>query len=169
MRKGLRPVAAALSVALAAVLAGSASAAPPTDSQALQDAVQVGNDNSGIRRHLRELQRIADRPGANGTRATGTQGHVDSVAYVRQQLEATGYYNVSTQPFTATVFTQLAPSTLSTTPSPPGGWIENTNFATMEFSGSGSVTNAALVSIDFAEPTNTASTSSAGCEASDFP
>jgi Zn-dependent M28 family amino/carboxypeptidase len=169
MRKGFRPLGAVLSVAAAAALAGPAAAAPPSDTQALQDAVKVGNDNSGIRRHLKELQKIADRPGANGTRATGTQGHEDSVAYVKQQLEATGYYNVSTQPFTATVFNQLAPSTLSTTPSPSGGWVENTNFATMEFSASGSVANAPLVSIDFAEPTSTASTSSAGCEAGDFP
>jgi hypothetical protein len=83
MRKGLRPLGAVLSVAVAATLAGSASAAPPTDTQALQDAVKVGNDSSGIRKHLRQLQEIADLPGANGTRSTGTQGHEDSVAYVK--------------------------------------------------------------------------------------
>jgi Zn-dependent M28 family amino/carboxypeptidase len=169
MRKVSRPIAAIVAVAASVALAGPASGAPPTNTQALQDAVKVGNGSSGIRRHLKTLQEIADRPGANGTRATGTQGHEDSLAYVKQQLEATGYYNVSTQPFQATVFNQLGPSTLSTTPSPSGGWVENTNFATMEFSGSGSVANAPLVSIDFAEPTATASTSNAGCEASDFP
>jgi Zn-dependent M28 family amino/carboxypeptidase len=169
MRKGFRPLGVMLAIAATAALPATASAAPPTDTQALQDAVTVGNNSSGIRSHLRALQQIADRRGANGTRATGTQGHEDSVTYVKQKLEATGYYSVSTQPFTASVFTQLAPSTLSTSPSPSGGWIENTNFATMEFSGSGTVANAPLVSIDFAEPTSTASTSSAGCEASDFP
>jgi hypothetical protein len=50
-------------------------AAPPTDTTALQAAVTVGNDNSGIRKHLRALQEIADQPGSNGTRATGTLGH----------------------------------------------------------------------------------------------
>src|SRR5690349_5333562 len=101
--------------------------------------------------------------------ATGTQGHEDSVTYVKQQLEATGYFNVSTQPFTATVFRQLAPSTLSTTPAPAGGWIEEENFSTMGYSASGAVSGLPLVSIDFAEPTTKASTSTSGCEAADFP
>src|SRR5690242_21365645 len=134
MSHARRPFGALLAIVAAGALAVPASAAPPVDTQPLQDAVKVGNGSSGIRKHLKALQRIADRPGANGTRATGTQGHEDSVAYVKQQLDATGYFNVTTQPFTATVFSQLAPSTLSTTPSPTGGWIENTNFATMEYS-----------------------------------
>src|SRR5262245_15940565 len=169
MRHACRPLGALLAIVAGAAAAAPAAAAPPTTTQPLQDAIKVGNAGSGIRQHLRALQQIADRPGANGTRATGTQGHEDSVAYVKAQLDATGYYNVTTQPFTATVFTQLAPSTLATTPAPSGGWIEDTNFATMEFSAAGTVTNASLVSIDFTEPTRTASASSAGCEASDFP
>src|SRR5690349_7438801 len=124
MSHARRPLGALLAIAGGAVLAGPAAAAPPTDTRALQGAVRVGDRNSGIRKHLKALQQIADKPGANGTRATGTQGHEDSVTYVKQQLEATGYFNVSTQPFTATVFRQLAPSTLSTTPAPAGGWIE---------------------------------------------
>jgi Zn-dependent M28 family amino/carboxypeptidase len=167
MRKGLRPVAAVLGVAVAATLAGTASAAPPTDTQALQDAVKVGNDRSGIRRHLKELQKIADENG--GTRSTGTSGHEASVEYVKKQLEATGYYNVSTQPFTARVFNELAAPTLSATPAASPAWVVDQDFEYMEFSGSGSVTNAPIAVIDFAEPTTTASTSSAGCEASDFP
>jgi Zn-dependent M28 family amino/carboxypeptidase len=160
---------ALLAIVAAGALAAPATAAPPVDTQALQDAVKVGNGSSGIRKHLKALQQIADRPGANGTRATGTQGHEDSVTYVKQQLEATKYFNVSTQEFTAKVFHQLAPSTLASTPSPSGGWVEGTNFATMEFSANGAVSNAPIVSIDFTEPTTTASASSAGCEASDFP
>ena len=39
----------------------------------------------------------------------------------------------------------------------------------MEFSGSGTVTDAPIAVVDFTEPTTTASASSAGCEASDFP
>jgi hypothetical protein len=169
MSYGRRPLGALLAIAATAALASPAHAAPPTDTQALQDAVKVGDGGSGIRRHLKALQEIADRPGANGTRATGTQGHEDSVAYVKQQLEATKYFNVSTQEFTAKVFHQLGPSTLSSTPAPSGGWIEGTNFDTMEFSGSNAVSNAPVVSIDFTEPTTSASASSAGCEASDFP
>jgi hypothetical protein len=56
---------------------------------ALQRAVAVGN-NTGIRRHLLQLQLIADRPGNNGTRATATQGDEDSVKYVEQQLATAG-------------------------------------------------------------------------------
>src|ERR1044072_8088934 len=57
---------------------------------------------------------------ANGdTRSTGSPGHEQSADYVIAKLTATGYYNVSSQPFTTTVFTELAPPTLSATPNPP--------------------------------------------------
>src|ERR1044072_4871523 len=57
---------------------------------------------------------------ANGdTRSTGSPGHEQSADYVIAKLTATGYYNVSSQPFTTTVFTELAPPTLAATPSPP--------------------------------------------------
>src|ERR687887_2269359 len=88
----IRKTAVAVAMVGAAAFAAPAAAAPPTDTKALQDAVQVGDGDSGIRAHLKALQEIADREGANGTRATGTQGHADSLAYVKQQLEATGYY-----------------------------------------------------------------------------
>src|SRR6185312_8055253 len=167
MRMGLRPLAAVLSMAAAVAVAVPASAAPPTNTQPLQDAVKVGDGSSGIRQHLRQLQVIADANG--GTRATGTPGHAASLAYVKSKLDATGYYNVSTQPFTAQVFNVLGDATLSATPAPSPAWVFNQDFEYMEFSGSGSVTNAAIAVIDFTEPTTTASASSAGCEDSDFP
>ena len=86
MTKGIRPLAVAVAVAAAAGMAGSAQAANGVDTTALQKAVNVGSDNTGIRRHLKALQLIADRPGNNHTRATATQGHEDSVDYVEQQL-----------------------------------------------------------------------------------
>jgi Zn-dependent M28 family amino/carboxypeptidase len=151
-------------------LAGPAAAAPPADTTALQTAVNVGNDKSGIRSHLKQLQLIADKPGNNGNRATATQGHLDSVAYVKQQLAtAGGYWKVTEQPFSAAIFEELAPPTLSSAPAASPAWVANTDFATMDASGSGSVSGAPVVSIGFAEPTTTASTSSAGCEAADFP
>jgi Zn-dependent M28 family amino/carboxypeptidase len=88
---------------------------------------------------------------------------------VKSQLEATGYYNISTQPFIASVFTALAPPTLSATPAPAPAWVADQDFEYMEFSGNGAVTNAPVAVIDFTEPTSTASASSSGCEASDFP
>jgi hypothetical protein len=93
MRKGFRPLGVMLAIAATAALPATASAAPPTDTQALQDAVTVGNNSSGIRSHLRALQQIADRRGANGTRATGTQGHEDSVTYVKPALHGVGLHS----------------------------------------------------------------------------
>lgn len=167
MRKGYRPLAVVLSVLATAVPAGAASAAPPTSTQPLQDAVNVGNGASGIRQHLRQLQVIADAN--NGTRSTGTSGHAASLAYVKSKLEASGYYDVSTQPFSAQVFNVLAPPTLSATPAPSPAWVADQDFEYMEFSGSGAVANAPIAVIDFVEPTTTASASSAGCEDADFP
>jgi Zn-dependent M28 family amino/carboxypeptidase len=167
MRKGMRPLGVALSLAAAVAIAAPAWAAPPTNTQPLQDAVKVGNGNSGIRQHLRQLQVIADAN--NGNRATGTSGHVASLAYVKGKLDASGYYNVSTQPFTAQVFNVLGDATLSATPAPSPAWVYNQDFEYLEFSGNGAVSNAPIAVIDFVEPTTTASASSAGCEDSDFP
>ena len=98
-RRNRRLSVAVVLVALVGVT-GTTQAATPTDTTALQDAVVVGDaaGTFGIREHLRVLQEIADEPGANGTRATGTQGHEDSVEYVVSQLD-TSYWNVTTQPF----------------------------------------------------------------------
>ena len=72
MHRTIRPL-AAVAIAAGALGAAPARAATPTDTTALQRAVVVGGDTTGIRRHLRQLQLIADRPGNNGTRATATQ------------------------------------------------------------------------------------------------
>jgi Zn-dependent M28 family amino/carboxypeptidase len=169
MYRAIRPLAAVATVA-AAVVAVPARASTPTDTTALQRAVVVGSNTTGIRRHLLQLQLIADRPGNNGTRATATQGHEDSVKYVEQQLAtAGGYWRVYEQPFSAEIFEELAAPTLTSVPSPSPVWTAGTDFATMDASGSGALSGAPLVSIDFAEPTTTASTSNAGCETTDFP
>jgi Zn-dependent M28 family amino/carboxypeptidase len=156
----------ALAGALTAVAAGPASAATPTDTTPLQDAVKVGNDTSGIRQHLKKLQQIANAN--DGNRATATSGHEQSADYVISKLPK-DYYTVTSQPFVASVWTELAPPTLSASPAPPSPWAANTDYATMSDSGSGSVSNAPIAVIDFTEPTQQASASSAGCEASDFP
>jgi Zn-dependent M28 family amino/carboxypeptidase len=167
MHKGSRRLAAALAVAAATALAGPAWAATPTDTKPLQDAVKVGNDSSGIRAHLKKWQQIANANG--GQRSTGTSGHEASADYVINKLKATGYFNVSSQPFIATVWNQLAPPTLSASPAPPSPWAVDTDYALMSDSGSGTASNAPIAIIDFVEPTQQASTSSAGCEDADFP
>ena len=158
-------------VALVALVGvtGSVQGATPVNTTALQDAVVVGNQAGtvGIREHLRALQEIADLPGANGTRATGTQGHEDSATYVMNSLDPS-YWTVTTQPFEATVFTELADPELTATPPASPAWVVNQDFFTMEFSGSGSFTGPIAI-IDFTEPTAQASASSSGCEDADFP
>ena len=160
-------------VALVALigLTGTVHGATPVDTTALQEAVEVGDlaGTSGIREHLRALQEIADAPGANGTRSTGTQGHEDSVTYVMDNLDL-NYWDVSTQPFTANVFTErFAPPVLAATPAADPAWVVNQDFFTMAYSGAGSADDAPIAIIDFVEPTAQASASSAGCEDGDFP
>jgi Zn-dependent M28 family amino/carboxypeptidase len=154
-------------------VAAPASAATPTDTTALQTAVKVGNAKSGIRKHLKKLQDIADANLFAGvaTRATGTPGHEASAVYVEQQLRAAGY-QVSSQPFVAQVFDETAPPVFARVAPNPLSYVEfdgvSGQFLTMEFSGSGDVTGD-VVPIDFTPPTNQASASTSGCEASDFP
>lgn len=167
MRSATRGTAVLAVAAALGAVAGPALAAPQTQTQALQDAVKVGNGKSGILRHAKALQQIADAN--NGTRATGTSGHEASADYVVKQLKATGYYNVSSQSFIAPVFTELAPPSLSADPPPTSAWAEGSDYANMEFSGTGNVVDAPIAVIDFTEPTTQASASSAGCEDSDFP
>src|SRR5918998_2424698 len=162
-----RPVAALLALAATAALTGSASAATPTDTRPLQDAVKVGNDTSGIRAHLKKWQQIATANANN--RSTGTSGHEKSADYVISKLNATGYFNVSSQPFIATVWSQLAQPTLSANPAPSPAWAVDTDYALMSDSGSGTASNAPIAIIDFTEPTQQASASDAGCEDADFP
>jgi Zn-dependent M28 family amino/carboxypeptidase len=158
--------------ALAAVAAAALGAGPahanPTDTSALQAAVKVGNDKSGIRKHLRAFQDIADLRQSAGTRSTGTYGHERSVEYVIGQLHK-DYWNVTTQPFDVTVFTELATPELAANPAADPAWEANKDYATMEFSGTNVINDAPIAVIDFATPTTKASTSSAGCEDTDFP
>ena len=158
-------------IALAMIGApATAQGAAPTNTKALEDAVAVGTGTTGIRKHLRQLQVIADTSGNNGTRATGTQGHLDSVAYVKSELaKDSDYWNVSEQPFSADIFHELAAPNLVANPAVSPAWVVNQDYATMEFSGAGSGSGAQIAIIDFVLPTTKASTSSAGCEDTDFP
>jgi Zn-dependent M28 family amino/carboxypeptidase len=158
---------AALTAAVVLGGASQAHAATTPDSQTLQDAVTVGGDDAGIKQHLKQLQTIATANG--GTRSTGSPGHEASAQYVENKLKATGYYDVTSQPFVADVYTQLAPPTLSANPAPSPAWAEGQDYSSMEFSGSGAFANAPIAVIDYAAPTTKASTSTSGCEDADFP
>ena len=84
-----------LLAALIAVVVSVSPATPAvgTDSSALRNAVTVG----GILVHENALQNIANANG--GTRASGTPGYDASLEYVKDQLDATGYFNVTVQEF----------------------------------------------------------------------
>src|SRR5688500_17522304 len=131
-----RSLVAALALAATTALAAPAGAATPTDTRPLQDAVKVGNDTSGIRAHLKKLQQIANANGGN--RATGTPGHEASADYVIAKLNATGSYNVRSQPFVATVWNETGTPTPSAFPAPPSPWVANTDYATISGSGAAS-------------------------------
>ena len=144
-----------------------ASAATPTNTTALQNAVKVGNDTSGIRQHLKALQEIADANG--GTRSTGTPGH-EELAGVRQAASSTRRAT-STSPRSRSRrrLGRDRPPTLSATPAPPRrGWQTPTSRRWRSRARAPSPTRRSA-SIDFAAPTATASTSTSGCEAADFP
>ncbi|WP_275425723.1 M20/M25/M40 family metallo-hydrolase [Nocardioides solisilvae] len=129
------------------------------DSRALQKAVTL----RGVRSHLRELQKIADQN--DGNRASGNPGYRASRDYVVRTLRKAGY-RPSVQAFDFDYFEQLAPATLArvegatTTP-----FAEGTDFALMDYSGSGDLT-AAVQAVDLNLGDLAGSTS--GCEAADF-
>lgn len=109
----------------------------------------------GVRQHQAALQAIADANG--GTREAGTSGYDASVNYVVETLEAAGY----TPELNAFDFTYLPPAILIQT---APGYAE---YETGSFTGSGygAVTGPVIgVDLALADP----STSTSGCEATDF-
>jgi Zn-dependent M28 family amino/carboxypeptidase len=152
-------LAAAAAVTTAAALVGtSASAATPTDTSALRQAVTVG----GVMAHEQAFQDIADANG--GTRASGTPGYTASADYVAETLDAAGY-DITRQAFDYEQFVENGDPVLEV-----GGtaYTPSEDFITMEYSAAGDVTGA-LQAVDLVLPAGpSANTSSSGCEAGDF-
>ena len=108
----------------------------------------------GVRAHQQAFQEIADANG--GTRASGTAGYDESVAYVAGALEDAGY-EVTLQSFDFQTFITLSPTVLEQVSPEPAGPIENT---VLSYSGSGDVTAlspARRLSGDATQPTSQAS------------
>ena len=110
----------------------------------------------GVRSHQAALQAIADANG--GTRASGTPGYDQSVAYAEQVLRDAGYL-VTRQEFQFQTFVSLTPSVLERVAPAPAGPLVNTILA---YSGSGDVT-ANVTALP-----GPAVDATPGCEASDF-
>jgi Zn-dependent M28 family amino/carboxypeptidase len=152
---------AVLTVAL--VLPPLSSTAVGPDTTELRDAVTV----AGIMEHQAALQAIADAN--DGTRASGTPGYDASLAYVQEQLEATGYYDVTVQPFLYDAFRELATPEFQRISPSPRNFVANEDFITMDYSDTGDVTGTLVATNDIVIPPGAAaSTSNSGCEASDF-
>ena len=163
MLSALRAGAVVAAAAGALACASAASAATPSDTKALRDAVTAG----GITDHLEAFQTIADMNG--GTRASGTPGYDASLSYVKNKLDATNYFNTRVQEFDFDFFQETAPAQFERLSPTTRTYALNDDFLTMEYSGSGNVTGSIVPTNDIVLPPGAeASTSNSGCEAADF-
>lgn len=120
-----------------------------------------------IREHLERFQQIATRN--DGNRSLGTEGYDASVRYVVNRLVRAGY-GVYVQPFTANLFSENAPAELQQIMPNPATYVVDTDFATMEYSGSGDETALLVPTLDIMIPPGpNPSDSNSGCEAADYP
>jgi len=163
MLSAVRAVATAAVVVGALAGASTAIAATPAETKALREAVTA----AGIMQHENAFQTIADMNG--GTRASGTAGYDASLAYVQDKLEDTGYFDTRVQGFDFDFFQETAPAQFERLSPTARTYALTDDFLTMEYSGSGDVTGSIVPTNDVVLPPGpTASSSSSGCEASDF-
>ena len=141
----------------------TASASEVYNSRPYRQIVTVPN----ILQHEQVLQNIANANG--GTRVAGTAGNVQTVDYIASTMTADGWA-VQKQPFVFPFFQELAPSTFSQTAPSAQTFVNGTDFATMQYSGTGNVT----ANVTAVGPLNVpigdtpAGTTNSGCAASDF-
>jgi Zn-dependent M28 family amino/carboxypeptidase len=155
-------LAVCVAIAPAATSAGDPKPPGGGDAAKLRKALTL----KGMLRHEQALQRIAEANG--GTRVSGTPGYDQSVDYVVEQLEKAGYKPV-VQPFDFAFFQELTPPTFEQTAPNPTTYVDQVDFATMDYSGSGDVTGAVQeVNDNQFPPGPTPSSSNAGCEPEDF-
>ena len=107
--------------------------------KALARAITPGH----LRTHIQALARIASRN--DGNRAAGTPGYSQSVDYVANQMRAAGYL-VTVQDFIFDRFEETAPPVFQRTTPTARTYVQDGEFATMDYSGSGDVT-ARLVAV----------------------
>ena len=149
----VRAAAAAVAVLVLLAVAPLASAAPPTDTSALREAVTV----DGITEHQAALEAIANANIFEGvpTRATGTPGHEASVDYVVDKMDGRRLQR-PTQQFEADIFFEQARGGVRADLAEPDVYQrydgEDGVWYTADFSGDGDAT-AEAVAVDFAEPT----------------
>jgi Zn-dependent M28 family amino/carboxypeptidase len=152
-----------LAVAAVAVLVpASAQAADRFNSAPYRKAVTVPN----MLQHEYKLQQFADQNG--GTRVAGSPGNDKTANYIASTMRSAGW-KVKKQPFEFPFFQELSDPTFELTAPTPRVFANPDEFVTMDFSGSGDV-NGAIVPVDVVVPIGDSppSTSTSGCEATDF-
>jgi Zn-dependent M28 family amino/carboxypeptidase len=163
MRREARALAVVAVAACALVVAQAVPSATPADSAELREAVTA----AAILEHEMAFQAIADAN--NGTRAAGTSGYDESLAYVKGLLDATGAFTTTVQQFDFPFFQELAPAEFERVSPDPEAYAINDDFAVMTYSGSGEVQGSLVATNDIVIPPGAAaSTSNSGCEPSDF-
>ena len=161
MRKSLI-AATCVALAVSAGYGTSVWGAVGVDSSKLRNAVTVAN----MRTHQSALQSIAKKN--RGTRASGTPGYDASAAYVKGKLESAGYA-VTELPFDFPFFEENSPPEFDLINPQRITYIEETDFYTMTYSGSGEATAVVQdVGGIIIPPGADPSTSASGCTAADF-
>jgi len=118
---------------------------------------------AGVRQHQLALQLIANASGGN--RFAGNQGHNLSAAYVMARLKLAGYKPVL-QPFDYVAYRTVGPSTMSQTAPAPTTYVEGVDFAPMDQSDPGTVTDRAVTPVNLTlEPPRI---SASACDPADF-
>ncbi len=160
-RTALLTFASAAAVATATLTAPAASG-DTQDAVAASQQLREAVTKEGVFEHLEALQAISD---ANDkTRASGTPGYRASRDYVVDRLRAAGY-TPTIQEFDFPFYRQLAPSTFTQSAPTQRAFVENTDYALMTYSGSGSA-DAPVQAVDLKLDDLAGSTS--GCEDADF-
>jgi Peptidase family M28/PA domain len=121
------------------------------------DALARAVTPANLRAHLVALAAIARRNG--GTRAVGTRGYQQSVAYVSRQLRAAGY-RPRLQSFAFDLFRETRPARFERLAPGAERYRPGGDFLTLRYSGGGTVTG----QVAPVEPDSATS----GCEPSDF-
>jgi Zn-dependent M28 family amino/carboxypeptidase len=131
--------------------------APTARSTAPEASLARAITQPRLEAQLTALAAIARRNG--GTRAVGTAGYSDSVAYVTRQLRAVGY-RPTLKMFSFDFFRETKPTVFERLAPGPRRYESGQDFVVFRYSGGGNIT-AQVVPVDFA-------TGSSGCEQSDF-
>ncbi|MFC6881611.1 MULTISPECIES: M20/M25/M40 family metallo-hydrolase [Actinomadura] len=151
VRKGALATLVALAVAIVPGVA--------TQADAAQGELAKLVTLKDVRHHQLNLQKIADANGGN--RAAGLPGNVITNKYIVDQLKRAGY-RPTVQNFTFDFWQERSEAVFAETAPTPKTFAPGSDFATLQYSGSGDVT-APATAVDPG-----ASGTGSGCEAADF-